>query len=259
MHHVQRAVIGLLCAALVQGCSKAPTTADVSTALSLEYGQTVRVEAVERVNGVKYPGGSGAPEGYGIEFNAKLAAAGPVTFRISANLQRAMEKCPLVKGIAVGHQADAEGLAALAGIGTELWRTDETRPAWVSGVVRFVDTENGWRAAETRVCLAADSMAAASMPPRTFVGYWGTACYRLRVRPTRDPAAFTVKSWYCEADEPNVGITATLAEAGRELHGLDLVIKMLPGGTLSATFRDMSQSDRPLVKDEAPFERWASR
>lgn len=163
-------IVAFASASLV-ACSTAPTGRDLESVLAAEYRDVVRVENVQRVNGVAYPGGSGVPESYGIDFRATLVASGPITLQVSANLERALEECSRVKGIRRGHQPDPAGLAALADISTGLWRTDETRPANIEGSLRFIKSENGWQRADLRACLAESSVSAGSMPVQEYEVY----------------------------------------------------------------------------------------
>ncbi|MGQ0812933.1 MAG: hypothetical protein ACT4O1_00515 [Gemmatimonadota bacterium] len=145
------------------GCSGVPSTEDVERELRAEYGGVVRVQDVERINGVEYPAGGSMPERYEVEYGATLVPKGPVTFAVSSGLERAVEQGALIKGVAEGHQQDARGLEVFLNMGTELWRTDESFPAKITGVITFTKTENGWRRSAMRSYLAEAADAAASL------------------------------------------------------------------------------------------------
>lgn len=136
----------------VAGCSvnRRPSETDVTETLKGEYGTFVRVEGVQKTNGIEYQGGNGAPARYMVEFKAVLIPLAPVTFQLSSALEAAatgtggVKNGALIKGIIQGHRPDPQGLNSFFDISTALRRLDETHPANVVGGVLFIKTDNGW-------------------------------------------------------------------------------------------------------------------
>lgn len=107
----QAMVLLILAAAL--GCSgvRPPTQADLERVLQAEYGSLVRVTKVQRINGVDYPAGNGAPQRYEVHFAAILVPSSPVTLRMSSKLESAAiagsSNGAIIKGVSVGHPGSA--------------------------------------------------------------------------------------------------------------------------------------------------------
>lgn len=153
----------LLILCMLAGCSASkPDNDNVAATLTNEFGEAIEVGKIEQIDGIAYPGGAGAPESYELEFKATLIAPGPVTLRLSRDLGKQTR----VKTIVAGHEPDPVGMAVFLDAMTHLWRTDETRPAVVTGSIRFVKAESGWRAGTMTVFLTDELMQAGSMPPR---------------------------------------------------------------------------------------------
>ncbi len=141
--------------ATLEACTGRPRDEDVVKALQSRFA-ILNISNFERVNGTEYPAGGGAPRRYAVQYTAILTSQEPVTFTLSSGLEKAVEKGALIKDVQKGFIRDPTGLAVFADIGSELWRTDESRPAKILGTVSFIKTENGWTTEEVRAYLPED-------------------------------------------------------------------------------------------------------
>jgi hypothetical protein len=156
------------------GCGDAPKTSAVATALEAEYGTSVDVTNVARVNGVDYPASGGAPHRYEVEYEAVLKPRGPVTFLVAGGLGRSLHKGALIKGIHLGHVGDPQGMDVLLDVGNARWRTDETRPARVIGRAAFTKTEAGWRVSSLAAYLSEQSLSQGDLGAQQDAGIGAT-------------------------------------------------------------------------------------
>ena len=83
------------------------------------------------------------------------------------------------------------------------------------------------------------------------IGHWqGGAGSCLTISPTETPRRFKVKAWYCEAEEPPVGLDAVLSYG--ELKGDDgvLLVRLESTDSLVATFRYLPPNEAHMYTDE---------
>ncbi len=208
------------------GCASnaSPQLADIRTALlESDLGQHGRIEEVQRVNGVDYPAGNGSAHRYEIQYAAIVIPSGRVTIRISSPVESALGqdssmKGVLIKGVDAGHKPDPKGLDVFFDIGTSLFRADESQPVPIEGNIAFLKTENGWQS-QNHVMHIAESMAASIRTSRRLIGEWyGGVADCLKIESTgANTLKLSVKSWYCEAGEPDSGVVVTIE--GTEARG----------------------------------------
>lgn len=158
-------ISGFLFVGLLAGCSPSkPDDADVTAALTSEFGAVASIGSIERLDGIAYPAGGGAPESYVVEIKATLVPPGPITVHLANDLNKKTR----IKAIVAGHEPDPKGMNAMFDMSTHRWRTDESRPVVVTGTIRFFRAESGWRTDERVFFLVDELMEAGSMPVRRF-------------------------------------------------------------------------------------------